>query len=386
MIISKPKFIAIDSSTLSEWAKNAYSNNSNHREIASGVLNQILSENWIPVITWHHFEELLRYSDEVAVENRMRFLLNLPQVAWIWRADGLNHIGSAVDVLAAEIKIYLSTEFSAIAEDFLLATRACLLRFGVPSDIPTLSMWRELRPCMMALGKKQQEIASILHTSPSDNDNTPLSALKDKSPFSSEEQKQAYRKEVSTLKDELVTQGDKRLSEHEAVAQNFCDDIFSNISGISKSKQTIDEAFAEQFGYTLNELPKNITLGEFKDMAVRRQQLAISARQLGLEIESVWPRLRECRLPSQEIIFEIRKSRRNATRASGSDLNDDYIASLLPYLDAVVVDKRIHEYLQQAKKRNPRLSMFMASMLKVGSYRQLPDMLKKMSVGASVKK
>jgi hypothetical protein len=381
MPVSKPKFIAIDSSILSKWAEDAYSKDADRREIAGKVLNQILSENWILVISWYHFEELIRHSEEAIADSRMRFILNLPHIAWIWKADGSNHIGSVDDVLAAEIKIYLSAECHATAEKLLSATRARLLRFGVPSDIPTLKMWRELRQDMVVLGfgKMQQEVASILHTSPDVNDNAPLSALKDKIPLSLGEKKLAYQREISTLKNELVTRGDKRLSDHQAVARNFCNDIFSNIDEISKSRRNTYEAFVERFGYTLNELPEGITLGEFKDMAVRRQQLANSTRQLGLEIKSVWLRLKNHRLPSEEIIYEIRRSRRNAMRASGSDLNDDYIASLMPYLDAVVVDKRTHEYLMQARRRNPRLSLLIASMLKVGSYHQLPRMLSEMS-------
>ncbi|MDP1854262.1 MAG: hypothetical protein Q8L26_08700 [Candidatus Omnitrophota bacterium] len=380
MSLSKPKFIAIDSSILGKWAEDAYSQVAARREIASRVLNQILSENWILVISWYHFEELIRHPEETIAESRMRFILNLPHVAWIWKADGSNHIGSVVDVLAAEIKVYLSAECDATVENLFSATRVCLLRFGAPSDIPTLKMWRELRQDMTALGlgKKQQEVASILHARHDVNDNAPLSVLKDKLSLSSGEEKLAYQREVSTLKNELVTRGDKRLLDHQAVARDFCNDIFSNITEISKSSLNTYEAFAKQFGYTLKDLPEGITLGEFRDMAARRQQVAISTRQLGLEIESIWPRLKSHRLPSEEIIYEIRRSRRKAIRASGSDLNDEYITSLMPYLDAVVVDKRTHEYLRQAKKRNPHLPLLITSMLKVGSYRQLPRVLSEM--------
>jgi hypothetical protein len=377
MLLTKPKFIAIDSSILSEWSKDAYSSDGTRRKIANMVLNQISSKSWIIVITWHHFEELLRYSDDTAVENRMRFILNLPLVAWVWRADGLNEIGSVVDVLAAEVKTYLSTEPDIATKKFIFATKNCLLRFGIPSYLPTLNKWRELRSATMVLGKMQQKIASLIHATPDNNSNVPLSALRDKNPLSSEEQKQAYRNEISTLKEELATRGDKRILQDEKTAQNFCNDIFSNIAKISESKQTMDKAFVEQFGYFQDQLPEDITLGEFKDMVVRYKNLANSVKQLGLEIGSVWPRLKECRFPSGEIISEIRISRRNAPRASGSDLNDDYIASLIPYLDAVIIDKRIHGYLLQARKRNPWIFILTDSMLKANSYRCLPNLLSK---------
>lgn len=377
MIINKPKFIAIDTSILSEWAKDTYSNDVGRRNIASKTLDQILSNNWVPVITWYHFEELLKYSDESAVENRMRFILNLPHVAWLWRANGLKHIGSVVDVLAAEIKTYLSAECDAKIEDLLLATRAYLLRFGVPSDIPTLKMWRELRQDMvtLGLGKRQQEIASILHAYPDVDDNRPLSALIDKRPLSSEDQKQAYDNKASALKHELVKRGDKRILDHAEVAGEFCNGLFSNVDEISKSKLNMYEAFLKQFGYSSSELPKNITVGEFRVMAVRRRHLEAAAKHLGVKIESIWPKLKEHLFPSEEIISELRESRKTTPRASGSDLNDDYLASLMPYLDAVIVDKRTYEYLKQAITRNPCISGLTTSAFKVESYRSLPDML-----------
>lgn len=81
-------------------------------------------------------------------------------------------------------------------------------------------------------------------------------------------------------------------------------------------------------------------------------------------------------MPSEKIIYEIRRSRRSATRSIGSDLNDDYLASLLPYLDAVIVDKRVYGHIRQAKRRNPELSLFTKSIFKAAFYDQLQNILK----------
>jgi hypothetical protein len=151
--------------------------------------------------------------------------------------------------------------------------------------------------------------------------------------------------------------------------------MVSQIAEKTEGGRSAFEVFFEQFGHKPNEFPKDVTLGVFKDAVVRREQLEISIQQLGLKSESVWPKLQSYRLPSEEVISEIRRSRKNATRASGSDINDDYLASLMPYLDAVVVDKRTYEYLMQAKKRNPRISTLIGSMVKVSSYNQLPSVL-----------
>jgi hypothetical protein len=374
MALIKPKFIAIDSSVLGKWAADVYSNDPHTRKMAGNVLDHILSENWIPVICWHHIEELIRHPDEAIVEDRMKFLFALPHVAWIWTANGSDFIGSVVDVQAAEIQVHFSAEYDSVKKR-RLATRNLLLRFGKLSEIPTLGHWRDLRQYAIGMGKDQQKIASICHGKSNVNDNTPLSALKGKKTLSYEEAKQACQEEATKITQELIDQGDKRLSEHEAVAQDFSDKIFSLLTGKSKDGRSAFEALFEQFGYKSSEFPEYVTLGEFKDAVVRREQLGTSIQQLGRKFESVWPKLRNYRLPSEEVISSIRSSRRNAIRASGSDLNDDYLASLMPYLDAVVVDKRTYEYLIQAKKRNPQISTLIGSMVKVSSYNQLPSVL-----------
>jgi hypothetical protein len=204
-----------------------------------------------------------------------------------------------------------------------------------------------------------------------------LSILKGKRTLSFEEAKHACQDDIHKHTQELIERGDKRLSKHEAevVAQVFSDTILSLFSGKKESGRSAYEAFFEQFGHNPNEFSKDVTLGEFKDVVYRRKKLEISIQQLGLKIESVWPKLQNYQLPSEKVISEIRRSRKNAIRASGSDLNDDYLASLMPYLDAVVVDKRTYEYLMQAKKRNPQISALIDSMVKVSSYNQLPSVL-----------
>jgi hypothetical protein len=373
MSIIHPKFISIDSSLIGKWAADACSADISKRKQAYEVMDQILSDNWIPVICWHHFEELVRHNDENIAESRIKFIMSFPIIAWIWRADGTNHLGSVADVLAAEIEVFLSGDN---LDHYINSTRSRLLRFGKPSDVQTFAEWRDIWLDLIALGKKQQHNASLSHTTPDKYDNEPLFARNDSGDMTFEKGEQIYSSEIESLTNELIEKGDKRLSNHEAVARDFFDVILFHLAEISRSKKSAPEAFIEQFGFSPNEFHKGITLGEFKRIVTRRKQLETSARQLGLRIEDVWPKLRHHVMPSEEIIYEIRRSRRNAPRASGSDLNDDYLASLIPYLDAVVVDKRTHEHLRQVKRRKPEISYFLKSIFKTCFYHELPQMLK----------
>ncbi len=340
--------------------------------------DELFVANWIPVLYWHHFEELLRHANEEVAENRVKFLLTLPLVAWVSRADCRTEIiGSVVDLHATEIKIFLSCEqCNTSTNEFIQSTRAQLLKFGKPSEITMLTMWRELRPYLMDMGIKQQEIASICHTTIDTYANVPLSALNNKAAMSWELAKQFYSDEVSSINNELVRRGDKRLLNPDDLAAWFCDVVFSNIAAIAGSHRPPAEAFVEHFGFSIGDFHRDLNLGEFKEAVRRRKQLEVSVAQLGLRIEDVWPKLRDRLMPSEEIISQIRKSRKNAARSSGSDLNDDYHATLIPYLDAVVVDKRTHENLRQAKRRNPELSLLLKPVLKAAYYHLIPSILR----------
>lgn len=378
MKIIQPKFIAIDSALLGKWASDACSSDMARGKKAAEMAEDLFRSNWIPVLYWHHFEEIARHAKEEVVESRIKFLLSLPLLGWVSRADShVEIVGSVVDLEAHEIQTFLSQDqINTHSNDFTQATRASFLRFGKPTDIPMLSIWRELRPYLVDMGLKQQEIASICHSSETMYDNVPLSILNDKTTMSWDAAKQLYGEELSFFREQIANKGDKRIPNPDQLAERFCDLVFSNVANTSAIPLSPTEAFMKNFGFSLADFPQDVTLGEFKEAVVRRNKLANAVNQLGLKIENVWPILRKHLMPSEEIVSEIRKSRMSAKRASGTDLNDDYHATLIPYLDAVVVDKRTYEHLRQAKLRKPKLPLQLKKVIKASFYHDIPGILK----------
>ncbi len=359
------------------WAADTFSGDIKLRERAASVRTQLAAEYWIPVVCWHHFEELIRHSSEDVAESRIKFLLSLPFIAWVSRADRYeNAIGSVVDVLAREINAFLSSDgISTKSNEFVNAVRACLLQFGRPTQLP-MSSWRELRPDLIALGQREQEIASIQHTGEYKNDDALLSTLNSLVRRSPEEITHVCSIESVQLAHQLASKGDKRLGDTKELANLFYSDaVLPKIVGALLSEQPLLDAFICQFGFSPSDFSDCITLGDFSKAATRYNKLDISLRQLGIPIQDIWPKMKNVLLPSEEIISEIRISRRNALRASGSDLNDEYMASLAPYLDVVIVDKRTYEYIAQAKKRRPELTHFFKSIFKASEYHQIPVLI-----------
>jgi hypothetical protein len=306
--------------------------------------------------------------------------MSLPMIAWVSRTDGLKHLGSVIDVLSTEIDVFLSEGKDEI-NNFISSIRSRLVHFGKPSEVPTFTMWEELRPDLIYLGKAQQQIASICHTDSNKYDAKLLSNLNNKKAKTFDQIRDFFELKIKSLANQLFRKGDKRLMSPEAVARDFYDLVFFQVSEASKNKGASMEAFIKQFALLPTGIDGNLTLKDFKRIVTRQKKMAISVKPLGFKIEDVWPELKNNLMPSEIIIYEIRKSRKNALRASGSDLNDDYISSLVPYLDAVTVDKRTYEYLKQAEKRNPKISVFTKSIIKASDYNKLPEILKKYERG-----
>lgn len=124
-----------------------------------------------------------------------------------------------------------------------------------------------------------------------------------------------------------------------------------------------------------SDISDRTTLEQFKQIARRRRLARVAVNQLGLDFESVWPKLRDAEIPSEIIQQTVRSARKAAHRASGSDLGDDYLVCLGPYVDAVIVDKRTHEFLTQGVRRDPYFRQMVGFFGKAASYKHLPAVL-----------
>jgi hypothetical protein len=103
MNIIRPRFIALDSSHLGRLADDAGSPDEARRKAADAFMESFGGSSGILVLSWHHFEELLRYGDRASVAQRVAFFQSLPIVASITPATGDDAPGSIIDILAFEI-------------------------------------------------------------------------------------------------------------------------------------------------------------------------------------------------------------------------------------------------------------------------------------------
>lgn len=63
----EPKIIAFDSSRWAKWLDAVSAQNDARRERARTLHARLLDQGHIPLLTWHHFEELLGGEDDAAM-------------------------------------------------------------------------------------------------------------------------------------------------------------------------------------------------------------------------------------------------------------------------------------------------------------------------------
>lgn len=171
-----PRFVAIDSSILIGWASDAFAADSKLRATAREVRTSLLDSNWIPIICLHHFIELARHSDLQISAKRIDLLKSFSQIGWIGRSYGSKILGGIVDVFEAEIESIVASpdiDFPALRK----SVREKLVRYGPPTDIDVLNEWKYLHAAIVAMGDREQEIASIAHANHSEFDDMEISQL-----------------------------------------------------------------------------------------------------------------------------------------------------------------------------------------------------------------
>jgi hypothetical protein len=369
-----PRFVAIDTSVLASWAKAASSRDSTDRARSHHTLESLLNRGWIPVLTIHHFIELIRHPDLRLVSNRIKFLKSLPQVAWICNLLEQDHLGSVVDVFDAEVRTILDNPDVTIPV-LKTSVRHEVLRFGSGSNIATLDLWQDFRPVVLKHIVREQEIASLVHVSPTNHAAIPISVLKRRQLPDRRILHLLHAAEAATVASQLTHRGDIRIRDPFKVALEFEAKLQTQLARIVDQTTSSLDAFLQQFDISRSDIRDSTTLAEFEQLAQRRQHVRATSTRLGLDLDTIWVKTRHASIPSDTVIAAIRRSRSSAPRASGSDITDDYLAAIGPYLDAIIVDKRTNEFLTQAARRDESLRCMIGFFARVKSYDKLPQTL-----------
>ena len=100
-----PTIIAPDTSHWSNWIDAALNGPPAVRQTARDLHERLLQQGRVPLLSWHHLEELLVVDDPANASARVSFIQSLPMTAWM-QTPGEQGLGGIIDILAAEAVAY----------------------------------------------------------------------------------------------------------------------------------------------------------------------------------------------------------------------------------------------------------------------------------------
>lgn len=350
-------------------SKDYFHKNESQRQQATNVLKSLFNKGAIPLLTWHHIEELLAHRNDSIVSNSIHFLLELPIVASLICHSIPYHIGSIIDIEAVEFDFILKNKNISLQE-ITKKTRNYLFEYCSGEDLlgPYIPHLKKLREEVLAKENRKKEIASISRARSIKPRDTKLSILRNDKIRSLESAKCILNKMKKQLGEEICKKGDKKINNPETTAHEFLKSVLASGQNMYTSSGSLEKRFLEQFGITVEEAKDFKTIDQIEYLAIFKKRLEVISRNFPVNKKNAILQINENKCPTWLLWKELNKIRTKADRASGSDLNDGYLAGLIYYANLTIVDKRTNEYLSQIERKNIHLKPMINKYAKLSHY------------------
>lgn len=363
------RFVALDSSHLAGWSRDWASPQSSRAQAARQFEQRLADTGWVPLLSWHHLEELLSHRDLVVAEERVRFLSALSVVGWIVHADGDAGFGSILDLMAAEAAIALERP-GASALEVRDSTRPRLIRVGTGAEAmaPYAPIWRELQPHFWQRAEENRAVVAVTRATGSNLSSRrvfDLLASQLRSPTDAEAELKAM---MDYLTQEVRDRGDKRIGDPAAVAAAFYRTVAQTAASFpSDARAFVIEGLIMK-GIEASDIGPATTLGDLDDIGIFRGQLKVAAEAGGLPWPAVKDEVRMEQFPSWIIDRGLRLHGQDVPERKGSELTDGHLACLAAYADLTYVDKRTKESCRQAGLKSTAFANVLRRVEKASNY------------------
>jgi hypothetical protein len=369
-VILRPTIISPDSSHWAKWIDAALGADLTRRQAARSFHGRLLDQGKIPLLSWHHLEELLSVDSAANARDRVAYLRDMPMIAWMRPPAADVGLGSILDILAEEV-IACDAGYSTLIE-IRDRVRDRLLRIGPGIDAIGAEgwVWDVARPIMMGRRPKAGMITALSGMRITDESQTigeiarqPLRPAAERVKVFAAIRQKAAREAIAA---------DPRRSPE--LAWQIADEFVASFAewipeGEMSTHDFIVGTFMRQ-GLDQDEIRDECTVEELSTLATFRRHLRIVARNTNLSFERL-KRVQLELLPSQRIGEALRKYGQKRSERPGSDLHDQYLAVLAAYTDVLYVDKRTHEDLRRVDQKDREVAKLFGNIMKASRYQDL---------------
>jgi hypothetical protein len=371
-----PRLVALDSATLANISRDYSSEKGPERDKALALVAWLRDHGVFIVLTTTHIIELIRLKNDRVFDDRRKFLGRIPLVAWPRPYTSTLFPGNVVDVLRHELHaaVHRSAQgWGAIVQD----VRSTLWETGVGTDLGVehVALWPALRA---AAGRQQQSeihVASVARTDPDQIMNLKLGDAMGMPRRRKEDIPGWSRRFAEHMKKELDRHGDERLGNSEEVARAHVDKAVRDIDAMEQAGvDSLPDILAHE-NIPAECISPTMTLGDVCELVEWAQLLAVLSQELQPPAYVTMRDVAIDTLPSYALVRKLGAIQRRAERVSASDLGDARLAALVLYADAVGVDKRTREFLNQLRREDAGLGSLMGQVFCAPDYGRLPELL-----------
>jgi len=367
--------VILDSATLGRVSRDYWDQDVSSKAKARTFITRLQDLGVFITFTLTHVIELHRNKNEQVHRNRLKFLRSIPLIAWLRPYNRNWFPGSIHDLLCRELHVVVhgsARKWRAIVDE----VRQDLWETGMGSDmfVENDELWLNIRRESNRLHEKEKYTASMARTD--------VGQIKDMKvsealhlPIRPKEERDDYIHWFSQeMQRQLDQHGDKRLDYSNKAAIEFANSTLQDVKIIDDKSGNLTQRLLECVDVPEEFISPKMTLGELAELGVYAKRLKMFSRSLCPSAELTMRDFPQGTLPSYVLERKLVSIQRKADRVSGSDLGDSHIAPLIFYADGIEVDKRTYEFLNQVRRKEPKLASLMGLFFPPSDYSQIPEL------------
>lgn len=368
---NSPRLVVLDSSQLGQWFADRTSDNRHARGQADTFEKQLSDNDYVPLLCWHHLEELLQHENTLTAKRRIRALHSLPRVAWLaGSAEG--HLGNIVDILAAEAAIAFYRQTIPPSQIGPLA-KPVLINVSTPRHFlgDHALKWLKFQPLLKDRQARARELVAIKRSKFADLSATKVVDLMRGTIANGEERDRNFADLQIKLAADVAERGDRRIPDAHVVAGDFMRQVAQMADATPSSAAQLVLGLMFSRGITAADITEDVTVSELNDLATFRSQLKVASEKLDIPWRELNAKVAMTRVPSTIISQALERYGPELSEYKGSELNDEYLLRLGVYADRTYVDKRTLEALRRARPKVPVLNDLLPDVRRAAHYRDI---------------
>ncbi|AOX21261.1 hypothetical protein A0U90_07075 [Kozakia baliensis] len=339
------------------------------RRRAANLHERLMAQGRIPLLSWHHIEELLGGKDDECAAARVSNLQAMPFMAWLRLPHAKEGIGSIVDIFAAEVMAASEghRDLAVVrdrARSLLMMTGNGRLAIGDHGWV-----WKAVRSVLHS----RQDHLTAVSTLGSMESFDQTKTIGELSKFSIA-RPDVSRVKLARIRAQAIQQALRGTNGDAAKAKELADDFVEQILAIlPPPRTTVRDLLVSSLvsqGVEEVEIRDEYVLADLTRLALFRNQLQLVAEETGKSFSDL-KRVPMNTIPTFVINEAFSTHRQVRDKLPGSNVHDRHLAVLAAYCDVLYVDRRTAEDLLRLRRKEPHIDALMGEIAKGSDFEAL---------------